>query len=82
MSLIEKNDPVNKIEIVGPFKIVRLRSAKWVEKDGKQIGEPEYTRHTFFPGQSSDIPEVQAVIDAVHTDSVITAYQSATQEDV
>jgi len=74
MSLVEVTDPVNKVEIVGPYKHIQVRAATWVEKDGVKIGQPEYHRCVFAPGQTSDIPEIQAIIDAVHTDEVKAAY--------
>lgn len=73
-TLIEVTDPVNKVEIVGPYKHIQVRAATWVEKEGVKIGQPEYHRCVFSPNDSSDIPEIQAIIDAVHTDEVKAAY--------
>jgi len=73
-TLVEVTDPVNKVEIVGSYKHIQVRSATWVEKDGVKIGQPEYHRCVFAPNDSSDIPEIQAIIDAVHTDEVKAAY--------
>jgi len=76
MALEEKHDPVDKVEIVSPFRHVQVRSATWVEKGGEPIGSKQYHRTVFSPGQSSDIPEVQAIIDTVHTPEVIDAYNA------
>jgi len=76
MALKEKNNPTDKVEIVGPYKHVQVRSATWVERDGEPIGSKQYHRTMFSPGQSSDNPEVQAIIDTVHTPEVIDAYNA------
>jgi len=76
MALEEKHDPTDKVEIVGPFKHVQVRSATWVEKDGQPIGSKQYHRQVFSPGESSDNPEIQAIIGTVHTQEVIDAYNA------
>ena len=84
MALEEKYNPTDKVEIVGPYKHVQVRAATWVEKDGEPIGSKQYHRTVFSPGQSSDNPEVQAIIDTVHTPEIIAAYEThvAEQEEV
>ena len=74
MALVEVTNPTDKVEIVGEFKHVQVRSATWVEKDGVRIGQPEYHRMVFAPNDTSDTPEIQAIINAVHTDEVKAAY--------
>lgn len=73
-TLIEVTNLTDKVEIVGTYRHVQVRSATWVEKDGVKIGQPEYHRCVFSPGQTSDIPEIQDIINAVHTDEVKAAY--------
>ena len=80
MALEEKHNPTDKVEIVGQYKHVQVRSATWVEKDGEAIGSKQYHRTVFSPGQSSDIPEVQAIIDTVHTPEIIAAYEAHVAE--
>jgi len=84
MALEEKFNPTDKVEIVGPYKHVQVRSATWVEKDGEVIGGKQYHRTVFSPGDSSDNAEIQAIIDTVHTQAVIDAYNAhlAEQETV
>jgi len=84
MALEEKFNPTDKVEIVGPYKHVQVRSATWVEKSGEVIGGKQYHRTVFSPGDSSDKPEIQAIIDTVHTPEVIAAYEAhlAEQEQV
>ena len=76
MALVEVTDPTDKVEIVGSYKHVQVRSATWVEKDGVMIGSKQYHRTVFAPNDSSDNPEIQAIIDTVHTDEVKAAYQA------
>jgi len=83
MALEEKHNATDKVEIVGPFKHVQVRSATWVEKDGQPIGSKQFHRTVFSPGDSSDNPEIQAIIDTVHTQEIIDAYNAylAEQEE-
>jgi len=74
--LEEKHDPTDKVEIVGPYKHVQVRATTWVERDGEVIGSKQYHRTVFSPGDSSDNPEIQAIIDTVHTQEVIDAYNA------
>jgi len=84
MALEEKYNPTDKVEIVGQYKHVQVRSATWVERDGEVIGGKQYHRQVFSPGDSSDNPEIQAIIDTVHTPEIIAAYEAhlAEQEQV
>jgi hypothetical protein len=83
-TLIEVTNPTDKVEIVGPYKHVQVRSATWVEKDGQPIGSKQFHRTVFSPGDSSDNAEIQAIINTVHTQEVIDAYNAhlAEQEQV
>ena len=78
--LEEKHNPTDKVEIVGDYKHVQVRSATWVEKDGQPIGSKQYHRTVFSPGDSSDNAEIQAIIDTVHTPEVIDAYNAHVAE--
>jgi len=84
MALEEKFNPTDKVEIVGPYKHVQVRSATWVEKSGEVIGGKQFHRTVFSPGDSSDNAEIQAIIDTVHTPEIIAAYEAhlAEQEQV
>jgi len=84
MALEEKHNATDKVEIVGEYKHVQVRSATWVEKSGEVIGGKQFHRKVFSPGDSSDNAEIQAIIDTVHTPEVIAAYEAhlAEQEQV
>jgi len=75
-TLVEVTNATDKVEIVGEFKHVQVRAATWVEKDGQPIGSKQYHRTVFSPGESSDNAEIQAIIDTVHTQKVIDAYNA------
>ena len=65
----------DKIEIVGDFKHIQVRTATVIERDGVEISR-SFSRRVVAP--SADITgesaEVQAIVAAVHTDEVKAAY--------
>ena len=77
----------DKIEVVGDYKAVQIRTATVIKRDGTEISR-SFHRHvlqcstktddtwadTDISGESA---EVQAICNAVWTDSVKTAYQTA-----
>jgi len=75
-TLVEVTDQTDKVEIVGQFKFVQIRSATWVEKDGVMIGAKQFHRRVIAPDAdiSGETQEVQDVCNAVHTDEVKDAY--------
>jgi len=80
---LEKQTVVDKIEIVGNYKHVQVRTATRIVEDGNVISS-SYHRHVVAPGQdySNEDAEVQAVCAAVHTAEVVAAYEAhlASQE--
>ena len=67
----------DKIEIVGDYKQIQVRTATVIERDGVEISR-SFHRHVVAPGAdvSGESAEVQAIAAAVHTDEVIAAYQA------
>ena len=65
----------DKIEIVGDFKHVQVRSAVVIKRDGAEISRG-YSRHVVAPDAdiTGESTEVQAICNAVHTDAVKAAY--------
>ena len=68
----------DKIEIVGDFKHVQVRTATVIKRDGTEISR-SFSRHVVAPDISADdlaneSTEVQAICAAVHTDEVKAAY--------
>ena len=68
----------DKIEIVGDFKHVQVRTATVIKRDGTEISR-SFSRHVVAPDISTDdlaseSTEVQAICAAVHTQAVKDAY--------
>ena len=68
----------DKIEIVGDFKHVQVRTATVIKRDGTEISR-SFSRHVVAPDISADdlaneSTEVQAICNVVHTDAIKTAY--------
>ena len=75
---LEKVISEDKIEIVGEFKAVQVRTCTKVLEDGVELSSG-YHRHVVSAGQdySNESTEVQAICAAVHTDAVIAAYNAS-----
>ena len=80
MALTERTEE-DKIEIVGAFKHVQVRTATIIERDGIEISR-SFHRHVVNPGDdtSGESAEVQAICAAVHTADIIAAYQASQAE--
>jgi hypothetical protein len=77
MALIKVTE-LDKTEIVGIHKMIQCRHATWVEDDGVMIGGKTFERHVVSPGDdvSNEPAETQAIVAAVHTPAVISAYEA------
>ena len=80
MALTERAEE-DKIEIIGQYKNVQVRTATIIERDGVEISR-SFHRHVVSPGDdtSSQSAEIQAICAAVHTSEIIAAYQAAQTE--
>ena len=68
----------DKIEVVGEFKHIQVRTATVIKKDGTEISRA-FSRHVVAPDISADdlgneSADVQAIAAQVHTDAIKTAY--------
>ena len=65
----------DKIEIVSDYKMVQVRTATIIKRDGVEISR-SFSRHVVAPGDdiSGESAEVQAICNAVHTQAVKDAY--------
>jgi hypothetical protein len=72
--MLEKVISEDKIEIVGEFKHIQVRTCTKVLEDGIELSSG-YHRHVVSAGDdySNESPEVQAICAAVHTDAVVEA---------
>jgi len=68
----------DKIEIVGEFKAIQIRTKTAVLEDGVELSS-SFHRHVVTAGDdySNESAEVQAICELMHTDAVIAAYQAA-----
>ena len=82
MALTERTEQ-DKLEVVGPYRHIQVRTATVIERDGVEISR-SFSRHVVAPDAdvSGESAEVQAIAAAVHTDEVKAAYAAhlASQE--
>jgi hypothetical protein len=72
---ITKEITEDKIEIVGDYKMIQVRTATVIKEDGVELTR-SFQRHVCSPDEdvSGESTEVQAVAAAVWTDAVKAAY--------
>ena len=78
---ITKRTEEDKIEVVGEFKHIQVRTATVIEEDGVEISR-SYHRHVVGPNDdsSNESADVKAMVAQFHTDAVKAAYKKH-QED-
>jgi hypothetical protein len=73
----------DKIEIVSEHKMIQVRTAVVIKRDGAEISR-SFSRHVVAPDAdiTGESTEVQAICNAVHTQAVKDAYAAhlASQE--
>jgi len=69
----------DKIEIVGDFKHVQVRTAVVIKRDGVEISR-SFSRHVVAPDAdiTGETDEVKAICAVVHTQAVKDAYAAHT----
>ena len=74
---ITKETVEDKIEIVGDYKSIQVRTATVIKEDGTEISRSSH-RHVKHPDEdiSGEDTEVQAVANAVWTDAVKAAWKT------
>ena len=82
---LTKETQIGKIEVVGKYKSVQVRTDTVVMEDGEELSR-KYHRHALSPDAdiSAEHSEVQAVCNAVWTDQVKADYETfkANQENI
>ena len=65
----------DKIEVVGDYKHIQVRTATVIKRDGDEISR-SFQRHVVAPDAdiTGESTEVQAICAVVHTDAVKAAY--------
>ena len=65
----------DKLEIVGDYKVIQVRTATIIKKDGVEISR-SFHRHVVTPDAdvSGESDDVKALATQFHTDAIKTAY--------
>jgi hypothetical protein len=72
---ITKETIQDKIEVVGEYKHIQVRTATVIKEDGKEISR-SFHRHVVTPDSDStnESADVKAMVAQFHTDEVKKAY--------
>ena len=72
---ITKEIVQDKIEVVGDFKHIQVRTATVIEEDGVELSR-SFSRHVVAPDSDSsgESADVKAMVAQFHTDAVKKAY--------
>ena len=72
---ITKRTEQDKIEVVGQFKQIQVRTATIIEEDGVELSR-SFHRHIIGPNDdsSNESADVKAMVAQFHTDAVKKAY--------
>jgi phage host-nuclease inhibitor protein Gam len=75
--MITKELIEDKIEIVGDYKAVQVRTSTVIKEDGVELSR-SYNRHALncLDDISGESAEVQAICNAVWTDEIKSSYQN------
>ena len=67
----------DKIEVVGDYKHIQVRTATIIKEDGKEISR-SFHRHVVSPDSDStnESADVKAMVKQFHTDAVKKAYKA------
>ena len=78
---ITKEIVQDKIEVVGDFKHIQVRTATVIKEDGVELSR-SFSRHVVAPDSDSsgESADVKAMVAQFHTDTVKAAYKKH-QED-
>ena len=83
---LAKTTEIDKVEVVGPYKAVQVRTATIITEDGVELSRGNH-RHVLQSGYlgvgstlvdtdiSSEDPSVQAICNAVWTDAIKESYR-------
>ena len=79
---ITKETEIGKIEVVGQYKAVQVRTDIVIKEDGVELSR-KYHRHTLMPDAviTDEHSEVQAVCNAVWTQDVKDVYATFKAEN-
>ena len=83
MAEITKELIEDKIEIVGDYKAIQVRTATVIKEDGVEISR-SFHRHVVLPSDDStnESADVKAMVTQFHTDAVKKAYADHLAKEV
>ena len=75
MATLTEETVQDKIEIVGDYKMIQVRTATIIKKDGVEISR-SFHRHVVAPDSdvSGESDDVKALATQFHTDAIKTAW--------
>ena len=78
---ITKEIVQDKIEVVGDFKHIQVRTATVIKEDGVELSR-SFSRHVVAPDSDSsgESADVKAMVAQFHTDAIKTAYKKHVEE--
>ena len=79
---ITKETEQDKLEVVGNFKHIQVRTATIIKEDGVEISR-SYHRHVVSPDSDStnESADVKALVSLFHTDEVKKAFAEYLEKD-
>ena len=79
---ITKRTEEDKIEVVGKFKHIQVRTATVIEEDGVELSR-SFSRHVVEPDSdiSGESADVKAMVAQFHTDAVKAAYKKHLEDN-
>ena len=79
---ITKRTEQDKIEVVGEFKMIQVRTATVIEEDGVELSR-SFHRHVVGPNDDSsgESADVKAMVAQFHTDAVKAAYKKHEEDN-
>ena len=79
---ITKEVVQDKIEVVGEFKHIQVRTATVIKEDGVEISR-SFHRHVVAPDSDSskESADVKAMVAQFHTDAVKAAYKKHLEDN-
>ena len=79
---ITKRTEEDKIEVVGEFKMIQVRTATIIEEDGVEISR-SFHRHVVGPNDDSsgESADVKAMVAQFHTDAVKAAHKKHLEDN-
>ena len=74
---ITKEEVQDKIEVVGDFKHIQVRTATVIKEDGVELSR-SFHRHVVSPDSDStnESADVKAMVKQFHTDAVKKSYKT------